>query len=206
MAVRTAGTWAIVLAAGDSTRMGSQKLLLPFGGKTVVEHIVDTLLETRIVSVAVVTGRDDSRVREVLGHRELVVVTNPEPERGMLSSIRIGVECAGAEASSFMVVLGDQPAIQIGVVNALVDDMESAGGGISVPKHGDRRGYPIIISGVYRDAVLHRYDDIGLRGLMREYADQVREVPVSEEWILDDMDYPEDYERELRRLDSEQKK
>ncbi|PCJ67110.1 MAG: hypothetical protein COA73_00390 [Candidatus Hydrogenedentota bacterium] len=200
MSEESIGITAIVLAAGDSTRMGSQKLLLPFGGKTVVEHIVDTLLDTRVSSIIVVTGRDGERIGEVLGNRDVSIVPNPDPDRGMLSSVRIGVEKMTTNDNAFMVLLGDQPAIQLDVVEALLQDFEKDKKGICVPNYDGRRGHPILISMEFKDAVLNRYDDSGLRGLLREHSEMVRDVTVREAWILDDMDYPEDYERELRRL------
>ena len=82
---------AVVLAAGLSSRMGVQKLLLPFGGKTVIGHIVDQLLASTVGEVHVVVGHEAERLSAELSGRAVSFVTNPEYKSGMLSSVRCGL-------------------------------------------------------------------------------------------------------------------
>ncbi len=96
--------------------------------------------------------------------------------------------------------LGDQPSITTALVDALVAAFPRCGGGILVPLHAGRRGHPILFAGRYREEVLTRFDDVGLRGLIQAHPDDVTELAVSDEAVLSDMDYPEDYRRELARL------
>ncbi len=192
-------TRGILLAAGLSRRMGTQKLLLPFGGATVVEHIVDQLLASRLESVHVVTGSDADLIADRLGDRPLALVRNPETDAEMLSSVRCGLR-ALPPGEGVLVALGDQPSITTELIDDLVAAFDASGGGIVMPTHKGRRGHPIVFSMVYRDEVLTRFDEVGLRGLPHAYPDDVLEVAAATSAVLADVDYPDDYRRELDRF------
>ena len=102
---------AVVLAAGLSRRMGVQKLLLPFAGKTVIAHIVDQILASNIDDIYVVVGHESERVRRELSERNVTIVSNPDYESGMLSSVRCGLAALPEECRAVLVALGDQPSI-----------------------------------------------------------------------------------------------
>ena len=78
---------AIILAAGSSRRMGSQKLLLPFGTGTMIEQVVDHVLRSKVDQVVVVLGADHQKVRQAVGDRPVQFCHNKEHEKGMLSSV-----------------------------------------------------------------------------------------------------------------------
>jgi len=191
---------AIVLAAGESRRMGVQKLLLPFGGTTVVGHIVSELNRSVVDTVIVVVGHDGDRVAEELSGRSVSIATNPNYKAGMLSSVRCGLDALPKQCDAVMVALGDQPAISAGLVDEMVQSFGSTDKGILVPLYRGKRGHPILFSVGYRDEVLERYDDVGLRGLLRTHPDDVYELDVPTSAVLSDMDYPEDYQRERAGL------
>lgn len=197
------GLAAVVLAAGQSTRMGRQKLLLPYKGHPVVRHIAETLVSAGIHRVIAVTGYDAEEVERALDGRSVQCARNPAPERGMFSSVQTGVNEAG-EATGYLIALGDQPSIRQSVVQALAQAHASEPGHILTPRFEGRRGHPIVVPARYRDLVLSdRYEDTGLRGLLHEFPETVMDIDVTEDWILRDIDYPEDYRRELERLDTE---
>ena len=133
--------------------------------------VVDQLLESRIDRVHVVVGREGSRIAEQLSGRPVTVVTNPDYQAGMLSSVRRGIESLPSECEAIL-----------------------------VPLFRGKRGHPLLFSADYRDEVLTRYDDVGLRGLLRAHPDDVFELSVSTAAVLSDMDYPEDYRRQLALL------
>ena len=191
---------AIVLAAGESRRMGVQKLLLPFGCTTVVGHIVSELNRSVVDTVIVVVGHDGDRVAEELSGRSVSIATNPNYKAGMLSSVRCGLDALPKQCDAVMVALGDQPAISAGLVDEMVQSFGSTDKGILVPLYRGKRGHPILFSVGYRDEVLERYDDVGLRGLLRTHPDDVYELDVPTSAVLSDMDYPEDYRRERAGL------
>ncbi len=191
---------AIVLGAGRSIRMGRQKLLLPFAGKTVITHIVDQLLSSIIDKVYVVAGHEPQRIAEQLSERPVTIITNPNYDLGMLSSVRYGFEALGSDCDGALVALGDQPNITSKLVDDIVRSFNKTDKGILVPVHNSKRGHPIIVSTKYKDEILTCYDDIGLRGLLHCHSDDIFELNVSSSSILDDMDFPEDYQREISRL------
>lgn len=191
---------AIVLAAGRSSRMGLQKLLLPFAGKTVITHIVDQLLASIIDKVYVVVGHEPDRIAHHLASRPVGVVTNPDYEAGMLSSVRCGFKALSSDCNAVLVALGDQPGITSKLVDDMVRSFNKTDKGILVPLHDGTRGHPILVAKHYQTEILTQYDDIGLRGLLHAHPDDIFELSASTSSVLFDMDYPEDYLRELSQL------
>ena len=130
---------AIVLAAGRSRRMGTQKLLLPVGDTTVIDRIADQLLESRIDTVTVVVGHDRERVKAALSGLRVSFVTNPDPEGDMLSSVRCGLRSLSPACEAVLVALGDQPGITAALVDAMVEAYDGQTAPIVVPaRHGSR--------------------------------------------------------------------
>lgn len=191
---------AIVLAAGESRRMGVQKLLLPFGSTTVIGHIVDQLLRSVVDQVIVVVGHEPNRMTEELADRPVEIVTNPNYKTGMLSSVRCGLRVLPQQAEAVLVALGDQPAISSELVHEMVEAFRTTDKSILVPVYAGRRGHPLLFAKHYRDEILTSFDDVGLRGLLRAHPDDVFELKVSTPTVLSDMDCPEDYLRELDSL------
>lgn len=192
---------AVVLAAGRSRRMGTQKLLLDYGPKPLITHVVDQLLASNIDRVFVVGGHDPDRIaRAVLG-RDVSFLVNADYDTGMLSSMRCGVQALPDVCRAVLVTLGDQPAITPDIVNRLISAFHQTKKGIIVPLHNGRRGHPTLIATRYRHAILTQYDDVGLRGLLGEYSHDVFELSVAELDIAADIDTPEDYARQLRLRD-----
>jgi molybdenum cofactor cytidylyltransferase len=192
---------AIVLAAGSSRRMGVQKLLLPFGGKTVVTHIVDQLLESSVDEVHVVLGSHAERISRELSGRPVSIVINDSYKSGMLSSVRCGLHRLPLQCRTVLVALGDQPSITSDLVNRMLQSFATCERSILVPLYKGRRGHPILFSITHRDDVLTHYEDVGLRGLLHAHPDDVHELSVSTSSVLSDMDYPEDYRRELMTIE-----
>ena len=135
---------AVVLAAGLSRRMGVQKLLLPFAGKTVVAHIVDQIVASAVDEVHVVVGHEGERVRRELSDRHVSVVTNPDYESGMLSSVRCGLAAAGERCRTVLVALGDQPSVTSELIDRMLGSFAATEKHILVPFHDGRRGHPLL--------------------------------------------------------------
>jgi molybdenum cofactor cytidylyltransferase len=192
---------AILLAAGRSLRMGTQKLLLPFAGQTVIGHIADQVLAGGVRSAVVVVARHDQTVRAALTDRAVTFVENPDPAGDMLSSVRAGLRALPADTSAAMIVLGDQPSITSELIRSLVGACQSCGGGIVTPVYSGKRGHPMLVAARYFDELLNYHDGVGLRGLAAAHHDDVFELPVPEEGVLMDIDYPDDYKRELARFE-----
>lgn len=186
----------IVLAAGRSRRMGTNKLVLPFAGKTVIAHIVDELLASKVDKIYVVTGFQRKRVIEAISGRSVSFVVNPDRDADMLSSVRCGLGAIGKDCAATLIVLGDQPSLTCGLIDEMIGAFKENPKGIVVPCYGHKRGHPILVSTKYRDEILTRHDNVGLRGILHAHADDIFEMDVSTPNVLSDMDCRADYHRE----------
>jgi molybdenum cofactor cytidylyltransferase len=188
--------WAVVLAAGESLRMGRQKLALPFGGRTVIETVVTAALDSAADRTLVVLGADQDKVRRLLSPYPVRFALNEEFRLGMLSSIQTGFRAVPPEARAIVIMLGDQPAIPAQVVDEVIGTYRRRGRGIVVPVFEGRRGHPVLIEARYRQEVLGLDPEVGLRQLLRSHPDDIAEVDASTGAVLRDLDRPEDYAAE----------
>jgi molybdenum cofactor cytidylyltransferase len=124
----------------------------------------------------------------------------------MLGSVRCGLRALPPECDAVLLALGDQPAIRSALINEMLRAFDATGKGILVPVYEGKRGHPLLFSARYRDEILRRYDDIGLRGLLQVHSDNVLELAAASATVLSGMDCPEDYRREIRRLAEEKHK
>ncbi len=191
--------WAVVLAAGESRRMGTQKLLLPYGGTTVVEAVVRAALDSEADRAIVVLGADREKVRRALDSYPLTFAVNRGYRRGMLSSVQAAFRALPAEAEAAVVMLGDQPAVASRTVDELVRAYREGGRGIYLPVYGGRHGHPILVDAGYRTGILGLDPAVGLRQLLQIHREDVVAVKVSESAAPEDMDSPEDYEKLVSR-------
>ena len=191
---------AVVLAAGHSKRMGRQKLLLPLGDGPVIAKVVDELLLSPVQRVLVVVSRDGGKIKQALPNRDVTFVPNPNPEGDMLSSVRCGLRALPEKSTAVLVALGDQPAIHHELIGELIRAFRKHEGGIIVPMYEGRRGHPMLFASRFREEVLTRYDGVGLHGLLDAHQEGLFKVPVSTGSVLEDMDTPEDYERQKTRV------
>jgi len=191
---------AIVLAAGCSRRMGVQKLLLPFGDKTVITHIVNQLLLSNVDEVHVVVGHQAKRISRELSPLPVSIVYNSNYKSGMLSSVRCGLRNLPQQCKAVLVTLGDQPSITSKLIDQMLQAFVTTEKSILVPLYNNKRGHPMLFSESYRNEILTQYDNVGLRGLLLSHYDDVFELPVSTSAVLSDMDCPEDYRREIELI------
>ena len=191
---------AIVLAAGLSRRMGTQKLLLHFGGQTMIAHVVDRICASVVDHVFVVVGPDGEEVARAVSDRPVTVVVNPQAASEMLDSVRCGLRALLEGCEAVLVALGDQPSITAELIDAMV--AVYASGRIVVPTHAGRRGHPLLLSSQYRHEILNSFGNTGLRGLLQAHPEAVFEFPVSDPMVLSDVDYPEDYRRALAEAEA----
>lgn len=190
----------VVLAAGCSSRMGTQKLLLPFGNGTIISHIVDQILASKVENVYVVVGHQPEKIEKELSDKPVQIVLNREYQSGMLSSVRTGLRDIPKYCEAMFVILGDQPSITAELIDKMIQAFYSTEKKIIVPLHNGKRGHPILLSMIYRDEILTNFDDVGLRGILQAHSDDVYEMEALSPGVISDMDYPEDYKRELENL------
>lgn len=194
---------AIVLAAGCSNRMGTQKLLLPFGQSTVVSHIVSQLTKSKATKTYVVVGHQADKVIKELSNQPITIIHNPKYKSGMLSSVRAGIRGIAQECDAVLIVLGDQPSITTKLIDKMAQHFSLTEKKIIVPKYNGKCGHPILISTIFKKEILTNYDDVGLRGILRAHDDEVFEMDVSDSSVITDMDYLDDYKREIEKYNNE---
>ena len=189
----------IVLAAGDSVRMGSPKALLPSpDGRPFVTRIVQTLQEAGIVDLVVVTGRDHEALVEVLSHGPLApsIARNPQPSRGQLSSLLIGMDAVvRPDTEAILVTLVDVPMIAVSTVTRVVTEWQRTRAPIVRPAIGDRHGHPVIFDRALFDALRAAPLDTGAKSVVRAHEHHLLNVPVDDEGCLVDLDTPEEYRK-----------
>jgi molybdenum cofactor cytidylyltransferase len=190
---------ALLLAAGESKRMGEPKMLLPFGQKTIIEHIVDNILSSKADKTLVVLGSHREEIFNKISGRPVLTAVNHRYKEGMLSSIQTGFEALPKETLAAIVFLGDQPLIPFSVIDDLIEGYRRTQKGILLPVHKKNRGHPILIDMKYKHEVLTLSPDIGLRALVHGHPEDMLEVEVNSPHILKDIDKPEDYLRELKK-------
>ena len=186
-------SWAVILAAGSSRRMGSQKLLLPFGQNTIIGTVIDNVLNSSVDHVMVVLGANHEKILDNIGNLPVQFCHNKEHEEGMLSSVICGIRALPQEAVAALIFLGDQPGIPPKVTNSVIDAYMDELVGIVIPVHNHRRGHPLLVDMKYRKEIEHLDLEEGLRALRHHFPDDVMEVEVDEPGILVDIDTREDY-------------
>jgi len=192
---------AIVVAAGLSTRMGEPKQLLPYGEHTVIEQIVSVLLECPLDEVVVVTGHERQAIETKLAAWPVRSVFNPNYQaEEMLSSVQCGLSALGPDVRAALIVLGDQPQLEAVVVRRLVEAYQEVRAGLVIPSSQMRRGHPILVDRACWQEILDLDSDGSLRDVIDAHADEIFYVAVETDSVLRDIDTPEEYQQELRRL------
>jgi CTP:molybdopterin cytidylyltransferase MocA len=180
---------AIVLAAGGSTRMGRPKATLHLGGSALrfADAIASTLKTAGVArAIAVVSP----------GARPLALpsVVNPDPSRGMLSSIACGLTALPPDLEAILLWPVDHPLVQARTVASLVEAFRRVGAPIVVPAFDGRRGHPVLFASRVVPELLAADPSAGARAVVHAYGDRL-ELAVEDRGILEDIDTPADYER-----------
>ena len=183
---------AIVPAAGASTRMGQPKLLLPWGGTTVLASTIAALREGGAETVIVVRA-PDGPLRDWTPPPGVRCAVNADPSRGMLSSVLAGLSALGTP-DPLLVCPADLPALRASTVAALLATYRREGG-IVVPRHGRRRGHPLLIAPAWQARIRELAEhEGGLRRILELGAGAVHELVVDDPGSIRDVDTLQEYE------------
>ncbi len=180
---------SILLAAGESKRMGRPKLLLKWGQCTIIEKSVDTLLASKIDELIVVLGYKAQAILRRLGTRRLKAVINHQYRMGMSTSIRRGLEKVNSKSEAILIALADQPFIETDVINHLIDVYCRNPHGIVLPSYKGRRGHPVILNRLrYQGEMGELMGDVGCRPILNRHSEHILEVEVDSEGVIVDID------------------
>lgn len=184
---------AIVLAAGQSTRMGQQKMLLPWGQTTVIGKVVSTLSEAGVHDIHVVTGGSRNALEALLQEYEIDFIFNKDYSNGeMLTSVQIGLRYMG-ELEAALIVLGDQPQIESNVVQAIVERYLLTQNKIIVPSYKMHRGHPWLIEKSYWKEILNLTPPLTLRDFLNMHNEVIDYICVDTPSVIQDLDTQSDY-------------
>lgn len=184
----------IVLAAGASHRMGEQKLLLSHRDRTILESTVAAVVASRVDRVVVVVGPNGWAMEQALVEVDATVVHNPDPARGNMSSLLVGIELE-PDPGAFILVAGDLPTIGTARIDTLVDLWRGKEPWAAVTSYEDRIAHPFLISQLAIDEARDTPGEKVLFRILVESADdRVVHVPYEGPAPLD-VNTPEDYER-----------
>lgn len=186
---------ALILAAGQSRRMGhDNKLLMAVDGEVMVAHVVRAVRTAlgETAPVIVVTGHQAPKVRAALAGEAVDFVHNPDYADGLSTSLKAGLAALPAAADATLVALGDMPAVDAGMIRRLVAAFDPvAGKDIVLPVHNGKRGNPVLWGRRHFASMAALSGDVGARHLIGENADAVAEVEMSDPAVLTDLDTPE---------------
>ena len=178
---------------------GENKLLLPFGDKTMLETTLDQILASGVGEVVIVTGHEAERVREILKNRSVKTVFNPDFASGMTSSIQAGIRAASPETQGFMICLSDMPLIDSAIYRQLAEvffeKIKTAQRVIVQPVFENTPGNPVIFSAVFKNEMLALEHPEGCKPVVQANREFVVRVPVSSDSILRDADTLADFEK-----------
>ncbi len=187
---------AILLAAGESRRMGSAKALLHYQGQTFIARICNAFLTSSVDELIVVLGARVDELRPALpSHPKLRTVVNPRYSLGQLSSLMVGISALSPESEATLVNLVDHPLIEAETMKALIDSFRAAPLSILIASYQGKRGHPVLFSSQVYGEIFAAPLDQGARVVVRKDPTRVREIALNDPGILADIDTPEDYVR-----------
>lgn len=193
--------WAVVLAAGDSSRMGTPKALLDFHGRTFLETILTSMTDAGLAHRLVVLGRQAAQIKEGVNLSGTRVALNPDPSRGMLSSLQEAIKIMnGPGPHSALVALVDHPTVRSSTYRGLREAWEAAGEvGVFLSRRQGKRGHPVLLGPRALAAARHLDPTEELRMAVKAYPEDIKDVDVEDRGVNLDVDTPDDYQR-LRAL------
>jgi len=185
--------WAVVLAAGASTRMGEAKALLPArDGRRFVDAVAATARDGGCGGAVVVVGPPHGEAIRRALPPGVATAWNARPERGMLSSVQAGLAALPANATAALIWPVDIPFVTRATVRAVLD---AAPGRIVVPVHNKKGGHPLRVPRRYFGEITTLDPERGLKALLEAHAGEVERLPVGDRGVLVDVDTPDDYAR-----------
>ncbi|HXG59622.1 MAG TPA: nucleotidyltransferase family protein [Thermoanaerobaculia bacterium] len=184
---------AIVLAAGESRRLGVCKQLARIGGKELLGHALDALRASMVDDVVVVLGAHAAEIRSRVHFDRERVVLNPRYAAGMSTSLHAGLGAIDAEAA--LIVLADQPFVSPRTIDRLIDEYRRSRALVVIPTCNGVRGNPVLVDRALFAEMMEIRGDTGCRAIFGEHAESIVEVAVDDRGVITDIDTEEDLAR-----------
>jgi len=193
---------AVVLSAGESSRMGSPKALLPISGVPFIEEIVRALKGTKIDRIIVVLGHHAEEIQKRIAHLPVTFVVNRDYAKGQLSSLIVAIRSLAAEKTTekvdgVLVHLVDHPFISPALVDHMIDRFYETKKLIVIPRCGGRRGHPVIFSSRLFPELLSAPLEKGAKVVVHAHRDETLEIETDFAGVTIDIDTPEEYRQYL---------
>ncbi len=185
----------IILAAGESRRMGYPKPILEIGGRTFIAQIAETMLAV-VPRLVIVIGAHRERVRAAIpDDKRIAIVENPNYSRGQLSSLKVGLGAVRPDSAGALVHLGDHPMVRAETFRAVVDSYNRTGKPIVIARYDGHRGHPVIFDRAMFGELMSAPEEEGARYVVNADASRVAYVDLDDPGINLDLDTPSDLAR-----------
>lgn len=191
---------AVVLSAGESSRMGQPKALLPIGGETFLERIVTVLQSTNIGKIIVVIGHNAEEMKRKVEHLPVEILVNPQYKLGQLSSLHVAIRglLSDANCDAMLVHLVDHPYIDAELVDRMIEGFYRSGKLAVVPRYQGKRGHPVILSRKLFDELLNAPIEQGAKAVVNAHRDDTLEMDAGDEGVTIDIDTPDEYRQHVK--------
>lgn len=176
--IEAARVGAVVLAAGASTRFDGAKLLAPLADRPILQWVLDTLAAIGLGETVVVLGHRADEIERAIAWRDERRIVNPDPDRGMSGSLRLGLAGLGSSTEAALIALGDQPLVRADVVDRLISSLEPGGPPIVAPRYATGGPNPLLVGRAAWPVADQATGDRGLGPLLAGRRDLVIEIPV----------------------------
>jgi molybdenum cofactor cytidylyltransferase len=192
---------AVVLSAGESSRMGRPKALLPIDGQTFIERIVAALKQAKLGRIIVILGHNARELEAKIAHLPVETLINADYKRGQLSSLQLAVRHlqVDVDCNGILVHLVDHPYLDPSLVEEMIRRFDETKSKIVVPKFHGKRGHPVIFSRALFPELLSAPMDQGAKTVVNAHRAETLEIDTEKEGIAVDIDTPELYEQHVRR-------
>ena len=184
----------IILAAGDSTRMGYAKALLPIGSDTFLTRILKVLRKIGLAKPEVILGRAAAAIRPTVRDHAARILINPHPDSGQLSSIQIGLSNLEENTEACLIWPVDLPAVPENLVRGLAQLFLESECLMAFPQMGNKRGHPAIFHRSLFPEFMAAPLELGPKEIILRHLQDMAALPTSESAVIHDIDTPADYE------------
>jgi len=191
---------AVVLSAGESSRMGRPKALLPIEGETFIGRIVASLKQTQVGKIVVVLGHNSDLLAAAIRPLAVEILINPNYKLGQLSSLQVAVRnlLPDADCDGMLVHLVDHPYIDASLVDRMIQQFYESKKDIIVPRCHGKRGHPVLFSRALFDELLDASIDQGAKAVVNANGNGTLEIDTDEKGITVDIDTPELYRQHVK--------